>query len=67
MSLIPEIEEGNIEYKRYLINVDSTRLEQLATQMKCRLSEGDNQAIYYLGVDDDGTPYPIKKKKKKKP
>jgi GTPase len=65
MSLIPEIEEGNIEYKRYLINVDSTRLEQLATQMKWRLSEGDNQAIYYLGVDDDGTPYPINEKEKK--
>jgi GTPase len=57
MALSPEIEEGNIEYKRYLINLDTNRLEQLSTQMKWRLAEGNNEAIYYLGVDDDGTPF----------
>ena len=57
--LDPEIEEGNIEYKRYLINVNPERLEELATQMNWRLKEGNNQAIYYFGVDDDGTPYTI--------
>lgn len=57
--LNPEIEEGNIEYKRYLINLDRVRLEQLATQMKWRLTEGDNEAIYYLGVNDNGSIYPM--------
>ena len=57
MALSPEIEDGNIEYKRYLINLDTNRLEQLSTQMKWRLAEGNNEAIYYLGVDDNGSPY----------
>lgn len=60
--LDPEIEEGNIEYKRYLINLDSNRFEQLSTQMKWRLAEGNNEAIYYLGVDDNGKPYNMTKK-----
>ena len=56
-NLSKEIEEGNIEYKRYLINLDKDRLNQLVTQMNWRLNEGNNMAIYYLGVDDDGSPY----------
>lgn len=55
--LSPEDQEGNIEYKRYLINIDSERFEQLSTQMKWRLAEGDNEAIYYLGVNDNGSLY----------
>ena len=31
--------------------------EELATQMKWRLVEGDGEAIYYFGVEDDGEPY----------
>lgn len=57
MNLSKEIEEGNIEYKRYLVNLDKDRLNQLVTQMNWRLNEGNNTAIYYLGVDDDGSPY----------
>ena len=57
IELLPEIEEGNIEYKRHLINLDVNRIEQLSTQMKWRLAEGNNEAIYYLGVDDNGSPY----------
>lgn len=60
--LDPEIEEGNIEYKRYLINLDSNRFEQLSTQMKWRLAEGNNEAIYYLGIDDNGKPFNMTKK-----
>ncbi len=55
--LKPEVEEGNIEYKRVLTAIDNSRLEQLATQMKWRLAEGDNEAIYYLGVNDNGSLY----------
>ena len=60
--LNPENDEGNIEYKRYLINLDSNRFEQLSTQMKWRLAEGNNEAIYYIGVNDNGTIYNITKK-----
>jgi GTPase len=63
--LAPEVEEGNVEYKRYLINLDSNRFEQLSTQMKWRLAEGNNEAIYYLGVDDNGTPYNMTKNETK--
>jgi GTPase len=52
---------GNTEYKRYLIDVDNIRLEELATQMKWRLVEGDGEAIYYFGVEDNGMPYLITK------
>jgi len=57
--LKPEVEEGNVEYKRFLINIDDVRLEQLATQMRWRLEEGDNEAIYYLGVNDNGSIYQL--------
>ena len=65
MELSPEIDDGNVEYKRYLINLDDNRLEQLSTQMKWRLAEGNNEAIYYLGVDDDGTPFNLSEDHKK--
>lgn len=63
--LNPEDDNGNIEYKRYLINLESDRFEQLSTQMKWRLAEGNNEAIYYLGVDDDGQPYQMTNNEKK--
>ncbi|THD28573.1 GTP-binding protein 2 [Fasciola hepatica] len=52
--LPPELEEGNIEYKRKLVNPSPNRFEHLVTQMKWRLNEGGGEAIYRLGVDDDG-------------
>ena len=52
----PEIEEGNIEYKRYL-KLDNIRIEETISQMKWRIKEGKGQAIYYLGIEDDGTFY----------
>ncbi|VDP87624.1 unnamed protein product [Echinostoma caproni] len=52
--LPPEVEEGNIEYKRKLVNPSPNRFEHLVTQMKWRLNEGGGEAIYRLGVDDDG-------------
>ncbi|KAF5400607.1 GTP-binding protein 2 [Paragonimus heterotremus] len=52
--LPPEVEVGNIEYKRKLVNPTPNRFEHLVTQMKWRLNEGGGEAIYRLGVDDDG-------------
>lgn len=50
-----ECEDGNVEYKRQLI-CSEDRFRRLVSQMKYRLSEGQGEAVYYLGVEDDGTP-----------
>ncbi|BCU68188.1 elongation factor 1-alpha [Sulfolobales archaeon HS-7] len=50
----PERDEGAIEYKLLLSADNVDRLERLATQMKYRLEEGGGEAIYFLGVSDDG-------------
>ena len=63
----PEIEDGNIEYKRHLCSNElksyddnyNIRFQQLVTQLKYRLSEGNGLAIYYLGVEDDGNIYKL--------
>ncbi|XP_076442084.1 GTP-binding protein 2-like [Babylonia areolata] len=53
-SLPPEEEEGNVEYKLKLVNPSPSRLEHLVTQMKWRLEEGEGEAIYEIGVEDNG-------------
>lgn len=39
--LPPEPQQGNVEYKLKLINPSPNRLQQLITQMKWRLEEGN--------------------------
>jgi len=46
---------GNIEYKRELINLDADTLNKRITQMKYRVYEGSGEAIYLIGVCDDGS------------
>ncbi len=53
-SLPPEPQLGNIEYKLKLVNPTRQRLEHLVTQMKWRLREGQGEAIYEIGVEDNG-------------
>jgi GTPase len=53
--LPPEVEKGNIEYKLKLIDPSPLRFEHLVTQMKWRLQEGLGEAIYEIGVGDDGS------------
>ncbi|XP_031550108.1 GTP-binding protein 2-like [Actinia tenebrosa] len=53
-SLPPEVEEGNVEYKLKLVNPSDSRLIHLTTQMKWRLQEGQGEAIYEIGVEDNG-------------
>uniref|UniRef100_A0A336L3T0 CSON003415 protein n=1 Tax=Culicoides sonorensis TaxID=179676 RepID=A0A336L3T0_CULSO len=55
--LPPEPQLGNIEYKLKLINPGAQRLEHLVTQMKWRLREGAGEAIYEIGVSDNGQLY----------
>jgi GTPase len=51
----PECEEGNIEYKLKLLGKSSTRIAELASQMRYRCDEGGSECIYNLGVEDNGT------------
>jgi hypothetical protein len=51
-----EPQEGNIEYKLKLVGKDQNRLNNLTTQMAWRLKEGRGEAIYELGVEDNGNP-----------
>ena len=70
----PENDEGNTEYKRHLCSEElksfdsdyNIRFQQLITQMKFRLGEGNGIAIYYIGVEDDGSFYGISKEEIKK-
>lgn len=57
-----EIEEGNIEYKRKLLPdvLINGKCDCLITQMKWRISEGNGVAVYYLGVNDNGSIYTFK-------
>jgi GTPase len=50
-----ENEFGNTEYKRNLLNKNTSRKERLATQMRFRVDEGNGEALYMIGVEDDGT------------
>lgn len=52
--LPPEPQMGNIEYKLKLVNPTEQRLQHLVTQMKWRLREGNGEAIYEMGVEDNG-------------
>ncbi|TDL20249.1 hypothetical protein BD410DRAFT_841371 [Rickenella mellea] len=52
--LVPEVEQGNVEYKLKLISPTPERFARLVTQLKWRLLEGGGQALYELGVADSG-------------
>jgi len=51
---VPEVEEGNIEYKRHILHPSNEKLERLTSQMRWRLNEGNGEAIYIVGIEDDG-------------
>ena len=52
--LSPELEEGNIEYKYKLTNLTTEQLQHRITQLNWRLNEGNNIAVYEIGVHDNG-------------
>ena len=67
IKLSPEIEKGNIEYKRKIHNITKKRLFQLTSQLKWRLTEGSDMygyycATYIIGIEDDGNISGMKKK-----
>jgi len=52
----PEQEFGNIEYKSSLVSKSQDRIQGIASQMRFRVDEGVGEAIYVIGVSDDGSP-----------
>ncbi|MEM0164597.1 MAG: GTPBP1 family GTP-binding protein [Saccharolobus sp.] len=54
MKLPRENDEGKVEYKLILSGIAPERLQELATQMKYRLEEGNGEAFYVIGVSDQG-------------
>lgn len=53
--LPPEKQDGNIEYKWRLINLDAESIEKKITQLQYRIDEGSGEAFYFLGVMDNGS------------
>lgn len=53
-TLPPENDNGNVEYKAKLCSLSKERIYHLTTQMKWRLREGQGEAIYEIGVSDNG-------------
>ena len=49
-----EPNEGNLEYKLNLSNFTSNKYEKYSTQLKYRVLEGRGEAIYIIGVFDNG-------------
>ena len=49
-----EKDDGNIEYKRELLNLTEETINKRMTQMKYRIYEGSGEALYFIGVGDDG-------------
>lgn len=52
--LVPEVEEGNREYKFKLTDLTDDQLTHRITQLNWRLNEGNDEAIYLIGVEDNG-------------
>jgi len=45
---------GNMEYKLKFIHMSECKIKKYATQMKFRLIEGNGEAVYLIGVQDNG-------------
>ena len=50
-----EPEKGNLEYKLHLRNFDYNKFQRYSTQLKYRVLEGEGEALYIIGIQDDGT------------
>ena len=46
--------EKKCEYTLKLVNPSKGNIENLTTQLKYRLQEGNGEAIYEIGIEEDG-------------
>jgi elongation factor 1-alpha len=65
IKLNKEKDNGYIEYKLHLCNIDDNKLKNRMTQMQYRLLEGNGKAIYIIGINDNGEFIGINKKQYK--
>ena len=56
-----EYDNGNVEYKLKLCDVNYDRIVELTTQMNNRLGEGNGECYYIIGVEDNGNDLGISK------
>lgn len=57
LNMPPECDDdGSTEYKYHLVNLTDKQKQHLASQMTWRLSTECGQAIYEIGLTDDGFP-----------
>jgi elongation factor 1-alpha len=55
-TLTKENDDGFVEYKRTLCNCNDMKINKYATQMMWRITQNNKKfAIYFIGVNDDGT------------
>lgn len=54
-----ELYYGMMEYKLTLMDKTKERFKHLTTQLHFRLNEGKGQAVYRIGVEDNGNPIGI--------
>lgn len=54
-----ESDNGNIEYKLHLLNLNNFKIEKYSTQLMYRILEGSGIAIYIIGINNDGKLYGI--------
>lgn len=59
LKLEPEVEWGNIEYKRFFKDINKRKIYSLSAQMNWRLDEGNGVCYYYIGVNDNGSIHNI--------
>tara|TARA_B100000963_G_scaffold113773_1_gene99026 strand:+ start:3665 stop:4036 length:372 start_codon:yes stop_codon:yes gene_type:complete len=45
---------GNVEYKLKFEYMNDLKIKKYATQMKFRIIEGNGEAVYLIGVQDNG-------------
>ena len=54
-------EKNGGAYTLKFLNPSSEKIESLLTQMKYRLQEGNGEAVYEIGVGEDGNPLGLNK------
>ena len=58
---LKEKNEKKCGYNLKLVNPSKENIENLTVQMKYRLQEGNGEAIYEIGVEEDGNPFGLNK------